>query len=318
MTFSITINESFSAWAKEFPELINRQLSYAARLTVNDLAFAIKEDLDKEHLKFHNPTPFTTKAIRVFKDSGALREIVSNVNVNQGQPTRVGRTEFSAYVGLIQQGMPERFSGVAKRVPGVTAAHDDSWERVFSHHYGGGMRRYKPFEGALMKRGFMPSGHYAVPGVGCPMDEYDNPQRGFMVQLLSYFDTFGENGYRANMKAKGRARFEKKLSGNMGGALQTGFFISYGDRKGAKGDIKNVRNYKKLHPGIWQRFYGGIWGNTLVRPVFLFVRATAYRQRIDVVSIGRDVMTSKAAPLFGKNLDKAIQGDRSIQHLFKK
>jgi hypothetical protein len=306
MTFTITITEEFSAWAKEFPELINRQLSYAARLTVNDLAFAVKEELDQEHLAFYKPTPFTTKAIRVYKDTGALREIVSNASINQGQPTRVGRTEFSAYVGLIQQGMPERFSGVAKRVPGVNAVHSKAWEKVFQHHYGGGTtREMKPFEYRLQEIGRMPKGHYAIETEYCPKDAYDNPQRGFMVQMLSYFEAFPKDkpGYKGNMDEKGRRRFEKRFAKKQN-INQTKFFT--------------ITEYGKgLPPGIWQRKVGAD-GKGITFPIFWYVPAAPYNPRIDVVDIGRQVLASFAPTYFGKNLDKAIQGDRSIQHLFKK
>lgn len=298
---SLNLSANFGVVSEQMFSRIENQIGYAAKLTVNDLAFDIKRDVDAEmRSTFHKPTPFTMSAIRVIRDEESARETVSS----GGIPMRVNRKQFSAYVGLAQQGMPASSKKSRTR---VTA--DDAWERALKHQFTGGMRRYTRWEAALHKKGLIPSGHYAVPASGCPLDSYDNPVPGFMVQLLSYFSAFDDvgKGYRANMNAKGKARFEKKLEAKMGGALKTQFFISKGKSGADPGFVTKSRGYNSVPAGIWQRYYGGIWGGYGIRPIFLFYPATSYRQLIPFASIAASTFRSKVAERYAKNLRFAIR-----------
>ena len=72
----------------------------------------------------------------------------------------------------------------------------------------GGTRRDKRSEVALRRAGILPSGFQtAIPRIPYPGsdDGRGNLRGSFIVQLLSYFQTFGEQGYRANMTARRRA-----------------------------------------------------------------------------------------------------------------
>lgn len=69
----------------------------------------------------------------------------------------------------------------------------------------GGERKLKSFERSLQRVGLLPSGMAAVPGNAAKLDAYGNMSRGQIVQILSYFKAFGEQGYRANISDKRKA-----------------------------------------------------------------------------------------------------------------
>lgn len=296
---NLTLSANFGTVSDQMFKTIDSQVGYAAKLTANDLAFAIKRDTDDEMRSvFHKPTRFTLSAMRVLKDEGSPREVTSNAGI----PQTVGRKKYTAYVGLAQLGMPASSSKSPARV-----SADDAWERALAHQFGGGVRRYKRWEAALWKRGVLPPGYYAVPASGCPMDSYDNPVPGFMVQLLSYFAAFKENGFRSNMKAKGRRKLEKQLEAKMGNALTTGFFVSYGKSGVDPGFVSKVKNYQTLPMGIWQRYYGGIWGGMGVRPIFLFYPKVSYSQLVPFASIALSTFRTRVAETYLKNLRYAVR-----------
>lgn len=59
----------------------------------------------------------------------------------------------------------------------------------------GGRRRLKRAEIALQRIGAMPAGYVTVVGSGAKLDAYGNINRGQIVQILSYLQAFGEQGY---------------------------------------------------------------------------------------------------------------------------
>ena len=278
----MTLTADFGTVSEKMFNTLESQIGYAAKLTVNDLAFDVKRAVDDTmRATFHKPTPFTMSAIRVIKDEESTR-LTETVD---GITTRHNRTVYTATVGLAQEGMPasskkSRWSNTA----------DDAWEKALKHQFQGGMRRFKRWEGALLKKGLIPSGHYAVPASGCPMDSYDNPQRGFMVQLLSYFQAFVENGFRSNMNDKRKRAFEKRLEKKIGDGSRTGFFISEG---------------KGLPKGIWQRTKTG--SGTSIKPIFLFYPASSYKRLISFDTIAVSAVQGKIAERFYKNLSRAVR-----------
>lgn len=295
----LTLSANFGTVSEKLFKTIESQVGYAAKLTANDLAFDIKRDTDDEMRSvFHKPTRFTMSAMRVLKDEGSPREMTSSAGI----PYQTARKRYTAYVGLAQQGMP-----ASGRKSPVRVTADDAWERALAHQFGGGVRRYKRWEAALWKKGILPPGYYAVPASGCPMDNYDNPVPGFMVQLLAYFDAFKENGFRANMKAKGRAKFNKKLEAQMGGALKTQFFVSHGKSGPDPGFVTKARGYNRVPMGIWQRYYGGIWGGYGIRPIFLFYPKVSYNQLVPFASIAVSTFKERVAETYLKNLRYAVR-----------
>ncbi len=137
----------------------------------------------------------------------------------------------------------------------------------------GGARRDKRSEVALRRVGILPSGFQtAVPAEPFPGsdDGRGNLRGSFIVHLLSYFQAFGEQGYRANMTAKRKAnthRGTKKMDGRR-------YFVAYGRlRSGAT---------EHLAPGIWAA--SGTHGADL-RPVLLFVRPGDYVPRLSMQDV---------------------------------
>ncbi|WP_445287685.1 hypothetical protein [Variovorax atrisoli] len=137
----------------------------------------------------------------------------------------------------------------------------------------GGARRDKRSEVALRRAGILPAGFQtAIPRVPFPGsdDARGNLRGSFLVQLIAYFQAFGEQGYRANMTAKRRAtlhRGTKRQSGRR-------YFVAYG----------RLRSGPTAHlsPGIWAA--QGTHGVDL-RPVLMFVRIGVYRSRLSMESI---------------------------------
>lgn len=133
----------------------------------------------------------------------------------------------------------------------------------------GGARRDKRSEAALRRIGILPAGYQtAIPGTPFPGsdDGRGNVRGGFLVRLLSYFQAMGEQGYKANMTDKRKARLHKGTKDREG----VRFFIAYG----------------RLRGGPTQHLAPGIWAATgqdgfIVRPVLMFVRDGTYESRIN-------------------------------------
>ncbi|WP_054075957.1 hypothetical protein [Comamonas testosteroni] len=157
----------------------------------------------------------------------------------------------------------------------------------------GGKRRDKRSEVALRRAGILPRGYQtAIPAEPFPgsEDRYGNLKGGFIVQLLSYFRAFGEQGYRANMTDARRKALQlrggagvRKVGPNIGRR----YILAFGKLRGgarwtAKGE--NDRRASNLAPGIW-----AVVGNSGadIRPVLMFVRAGNYQERLDMEKVGQ-------------------------------
>lgn len=125
----------------------------------------------------------------------------------------------------------------------------------------GGARRVKRFEKALQMAGHMPAGYQCVPGAGCKLDASGNPSRGQIIQILSQLRITLTAGHTRNMPhdARGQISAQRRAGGR--------YFVS---RAGGG-----------LSPGIYIREFIGRG----IVAVFLFKRATAYRQRYDFTAI---------------------------------
>jgi hypothetical protein len=157
----------------------------------------------------------------------------------------------------------------------------------------GGKRRDKRSEVALRRAGILPKGYQtAIPAEPFPgsEDRYGNLKGGFIVQLLSYFRSFGEQGYRANMTDARRKALQlrggagvRKVGPNIGRR----YILAYGKLRGgarwtAKGE--NDRRASNLAPGIWAVVGSSGAG---IRPVLMFVRSGNYQERLDMEKVGQ-------------------------------
>lgn len=137
----------------------------------------------------------------------------------------------------------------------------------------GGQRRAKRSERAFSLAGILPAGYSIVPGGACPLDQYGNIKGSFVAQLISYFQAFGEQGYKANMKDKRKDKLAN-VGRTVGGYKTINgvvYFVSYGNLRSGRGGTH-------LAPGIWSK--SGIHGSK-VQPIMMFVRQPTYAKRLD-------------------------------------
>ena len=186
-------------------------------------------------------------------------------------------------------------------------------DKAFGHLFRGGERRWKNMEGALLRKGLMPPGMYAVPGGACPIDQYGNIPPSFVRSILSYFQALNEG----NMLQK-----TKELKSSKRKDPKTGFmrihgkeyFISFGNNKMA-GRIapKNkgvYQQYQHLAAGIYSRT--GTHGVD-ISPIIMFVpKKRPYRKYIDLHLLGERVLNQNKQQFFAQNLADAIAGSRAI------
>lgn len=159
----------------------------------------------------------------------------------------------------------------------------------------GGERRLKRFESALKRVGVLPDGMYVTPGSACPLDAYGNIPGSFIVQILSYFRAFGEQGYRANITEK---KMQKIKAGNARkGTRGYEYFVSYG-----KGTWSGRQH---LPPGIYKRT-GFAFGSS-IKPIFMFVRKPSYRQRFPFYDLAKKIAQSKFNANFSIALHEALR-----------
>ncbi len=143
----------------------------------------------------------------------------------------------------------------------------------------GGGRRWKRFEVALMKRGILPRGWYAIPGKGARLDAYGNMSAGQIVQLMSWLQLF----------ATGRG---ERLAGrrlNTTGAKLAKVREGTANRFGVELVVSSpLQAYRKggLPPGIYSRQVNRRTTRTAgppspLLPVIVFVKSASYRARLD-------------------------------------
>lgn len=148
----------------------------------------------------------------------------------------------------------------------------------------GGRRRDKRSEAALRRAGILPAGmQTAIPRDPFPGsdDGRGNLRGAFLQQLLSYLQAYSEQGYRANMTDKRKAKLRNQQGiGNIAAkkvyktTLGVRYFVSYGRMRG-----------HHLAPGIWA---AKGTHDVDVKPVLMFVRTPTYRPRISMDRIARE------------------------------
>ncbi|WP_291594176.1 hypothetical protein [Comamonas sp.] len=164
-------------------------------------------------------------------------------------------------------------------------------QKILDAQTWGGRRRDKRSEVALKRVGILPAGYQtAIPDEarGGPYPGSDDGKgnlRGpFLVQLISYFQAFGEQGYKANMSEKGYQRVHRGTKKQAGRR----YFVAYGGERDAP------RTTRKGEPDARAAHLArGIWavsgtGGVLVRPVLLFVKPKrGYQPRFDMDKVAK-------------------------------
>lgn len=162
----------------------------------------------------------------------------------------------------------------------------------------GGSRKLKRSEVALNKAGLLPNGYVTVPGDACPLDAYGNIKGSFLVRLISYFQAFGEQGYRANSTTKTRAKLRNQQAVNgFKSTLGVRYFVAYG----------------KLRSGKTGHFHPGIWAATgthdvKVEPILMFVKPPSYRKILDFFDKPSKAAIDKFNPRFRYHMRTIIEG----------
>lgn len=164
-------------------------------------------------------------------------------------------------------------------------------QKILDAQTWGGRRRDKRSEAALRRAGILPNGYQTA----IPSDDRGGPYPGsddgkgnlrgpFLVQLISYFHAFGEQGYKANMSEKGYQRVHRGTKKQAGRR----YFVTYGKtRGGPRITRKGEQDERTAHlaPGIWA---ASGTGGADVRPVLMFVRpGRGYQPRFDMDKVAK-------------------------------
>jgi len=234
---------------KTIPELQRKIVRATAIALTKTAQQAQKGAISAMQQVFDRPTPYTLRGTRVkpAKYESLQASVEFKTDVSKG-------TQAEKYLG------PEVF---------------------------GGQRRHKRFEIALQRIGVLPSGMFIVPGQAMRLDAFGGIPARTIVQVLSYLQAFGEQGYSANMTSEKRAKLAKGTRRKYGYELVV-----------IRPSRKPQRGGKQLAPGIWQRTSTG-FGSSL-RPLMMFVRAPTYRVRLPLQEIGNRAMASYFPGEFNK------------------
>ncbi|MEJ2803833.1 hypothetical protein WAE61_18260 [Comamonadaceae bacterium PP-2] len=142
-------------------------------------------------------------------------------------------------------------------------------QRILDAQSFGGRRNDKRIESALRRVGILPAGYQTA----MPKDPYPGSDDGrgnlrgaFVVQLISYFQAFGEQGYKANMTSRRQGAIHR------GTVKQAGrrYFVSYGK-------LRDGGRSRHLAAGIWA---AAGTGGVDVRPVVMFTKRGTYKPRL--------------------------------------
>ena len=233
-----------------------KQVVFATMVALNRAAYKASSVTSAEIARvFDRPTPWVQRSVRYVK---ATREKLE------------AQVDFDAW-GNKQ---------------GVTAS------MVLRAQIQGGARRLKRHEIALQRVGILPAGMAIVPGPAAKFDQYGNMSAGQIVQIMSYFQSFGEQGYSANTRDGGR----RLARGNR--------------KKGTVGFVYFVlkTNHGKLVPGVYQRFTFG--AGSAVKPVMFFVRIPKYKRLLDFYGLASSAARAEFAVQFPLALAEALRTAR--------
>lgn len=215
---------------------------------INDTGFQVRRAMQAEiKAAFDSPTSYIVNSPKVFAATpDNLNAFVKPTMHSENKPSTGGKVGVDA-----QQ---------------ILRAQED-----------GGKRRDKKSEVLLRRAGILPNGYQtAIPETPFPGsdDGRGNLKGSFITQLLSYLQTFGEQGFKANMTLKRK----KKLQTDTVKQVGRRYFVSYG----------RLRGDREAHfaPGIWAA--SGTHGSN-VRPVLMFVKTPNYSPRLDTKRIAQQV-----------------------------
>lgn len=229
---------------KQLRMLSDKGIKEASAKAVNDTAYQVKRTMIKEmESVFDQVTPYVKKSVWI----------------EQANPEKLSATILPTYYGG----------------KGIDP------QKILLAQEAGGPRRDKRVEAALRRIGILPNGYQTVPPkdpLPGSVDSRGNFKGSFIVQLISYFQGFTEQGYRANMTDKRKDKLANRGLSENGYKTINGFvyFVAYGRLRGGK--------TAHLAPGIWAK--SGIHGSN-IKPVIMFTKSGNYTPRFSMDRIGK-------------------------------
>lgn len=249
---------------KQLEALSDLQIREVSAKALNDAAFQLRRDM-QAHMRstFDRVTPWIERSPKVIMATADKLEVSILPTYRSDAGTTGGK------VGVDPQ-------------------------QVLQAQEYGGRRADKRSEVRLRRAGILPTGYQtAIPSTPFPGsdDGRGNIRGPFLTQLLSYLQTFGDAGYRANMgKAALKRMHERggKANSFVGPVRGRRYIVTYGGMRGGarqtqKGEFD--QRMANLPAGIWAvQGTGGVD----VRPVLMFVRQGNYRPLLRLQSLRND------------------------------
>lgn len=237
-----SVKSDLEATVSAWARVAGDQMPFATAVALTRTAKAAKEEIERQLPSLiDRPTPYTMRGFRLYP--ATKRKLLAEV-------------DFRPAFGK------------------GTSARDYLSPLVY-----GGERKLKAFERSLQRSNLLPAGYAALPGAAAKIDAYGNMSQGQIVQILSYFKTFGEQGFSANMTDKKRAALSR-------GSKRTG-------KRGVMYFVGRPGN-GRLPLGVWQRINFGAAGSA-IKPVIIFLSRPTYRQQLDVPGIAKRVIEERFA-----------------------
>lgn len=172
-------------------------------------------------------------------------------------------------------------------------------EDVLRAEIDGGKRRNKRHEAALKRAGILPAGMQIVPGQAADMDAFGNMKSSQIVQIMSWLQAFGEQGYKANSTSETRARKRKGTRTRYGYEY---FVVHPGTARTWQRSIGKTGSHK-MQPGIYKRIF--LAHGSAIKPVMIFVRSGQYQRRFDFYGVAQRSgleMLKKQLPAYLKQM----------------
>jgi hypothetical protein len=235
---------------KQLRMLSDRGIKEASAKAVNDTAYQVKRAMVSQMDRvFDRVTPYVRKSVWI----------------TQAKPDSLTATIEPTYYGG----------------KGIDP------QKILAAQEAGGPRRDKRVESALRQIGILPRGMQTVmPATPFPGsdDGRGNFRGAFIVQLISYFHGFREQGHYANMKDKRKKKLANVGTSANGYKTINGFIYFIAKAQDMKGVFDHTERTLHLHPGIWAK--QGIHGST-VKPVMMFTKSGYYKPRFSMDSVAK-------------------------------
>lgn len=274
-TLNVSIRvENLDKVREQLARLSGQQARQAYANALNDTGFQARKQMMAElGSRFDRVTPFIQKSPKVFMATAETLTVAIAPTLDTRKTWEPGM-KLGGRMGV------------------------DPQQVLQAQEHGGG-RRDKKSEVLLRQAGWLPPGYQTAipktPFLGST-DAFGNLKGPFIRSVLSYLQTYSEQGHYQNMKEAaierthrfGKGSITKRAQAAAGPFMGRRYFIA-GGRAAVTWDNKPYRHggapTKHLQPGIWA--VRGVGKSAQLSPVLLFVRPGAYRPRLDMQAIAR-------------------------------